>query len=87
MASGKKLYRSTSNKMIAGVCAGIADYFDIDPAFVRIGWVVLTIAAIWFGVLIYLVLALFLPEAQYLPPHLHAENNSTTKPNQTPETK
>ena len=29
--NGKKLYRNTENKMLAGVCSGIADYFDIDP--------------------------------------------------------
>ena len=37
--NGKKLYRNTENKMLAGVCSGIADYFDIDPTLVRLGWV------------------------------------------------
>ena len=32
----KKLYRSTNNKMISGVCAGIADFFGIDPTIVRV---------------------------------------------------
>lgn len=32
----KKLYRSRTNKMIAGVCAGLADYFEIDPTWVRL---------------------------------------------------
>ncbi len=32
----KKLYRSTKDKKIAGVCAGLADYFDIDPTIVRL---------------------------------------------------
>jgi len=32
----KKLYRSQSNKMIAGVCGGIADYFEIDPTLIRL---------------------------------------------------
>ena len=35
----KKLYKSSKNKMIDGVCAGIAEYFNIDPTLVRIGLV------------------------------------------------
>ena len=33
----KRLYRSTRNKMICGVCGGIAEYFNIDPTLVRLG--------------------------------------------------
>ena len=36
----KKLYKSETNKMLAGVCGGIAEYFNIDPTLVRLGWVV-----------------------------------------------
>ena len=36
----KKLYKSNDNKMIDGVCAGIAEYFGIDPTLIRLGWVV-----------------------------------------------
>ena len=32
--NGKKLYRSESNRMLCGVCAGIAEYFDLDPTFI-----------------------------------------------------
>ena len=35
----KKLYKSNTNRMINGVCGGIAEYFDIDPTLVRLGWV------------------------------------------------
>ena len=38
---GKKLYRSRENAMLAGVCGGIGEYFDIDPTLVRLAWVVL----------------------------------------------
>ena len=38
----KKLYRSETNKMIAGVCGGIAEYFDIDATLVRLGFAVFT---------------------------------------------
>ena len=59
--NGKKLYRNTENKMLAGVCSGIADYFDIDPTLVRLGWV-LFCALGGSGVLAYIVAALVIPE-------------------------
>ena len=34
----KRLYRSETNQMLCGVCAGIAEYFDLDPTLVRLGW-------------------------------------------------
>lgn len=36
----KRLYKSDTQKMVDGVCGGIAEYFDIDPTLVRLGWVV-----------------------------------------------
>jgi phage shock protein C len=51
----KRLTRSRSDRMIAGVCGGLAEYFGIDPALVRILFVVLAIAG-GHGVLIYLIL-------------------------------
>ena len=59
--NGKKLYRNTENKMLAGVCSGIADYFDINPTLVRLGWV-LFCALGGSGVLAYIVAALVIPE-------------------------
>ncbi len=38
----KRLYRSRTEKMIAGVCGGLAEYFDIDPTIIRILWVLIT---------------------------------------------
>jgi len=57
----KRLTRSTVNRMIAGVCAGIAEYFGIDPTVVRIGWVVFCLLG-GSGVLAYLVCAILMPE-------------------------
>lgn len=37
--SNKRLYKSTVNCMLCGVCGGIAEYFDIDPTLVRLAWV------------------------------------------------
>jgi phage shock protein C len=62
MNTAKRLYRSRSNRTIAGVCAGIADYFGWDPTLVRIGWIVLTFFG-GSGILIYFVLWLVVPEA------------------------
>ncbi|HEX9829774.1 MAG TPA: PspC domain-containing protein, partial [Bacteroidota bacterium] len=39
----KRLYRSRTNKVIAGVCGGVAEYLDMDPTLVRIVWVLFTI--------------------------------------------
>ena len=56
----KKLYKSETNKMLAGVCGGIAEYFNIDPTLVRLGWVVFC-ALGGSGVLAYIVAALIIP--------------------------
>lgn len=61
MDERKRLYKSRNNKMICGVCAGIADYFDIDPSIVRVLWAVLALAA-GTGVLAYIACAIILPE-------------------------
>ena len=40
--NGKKLYKSRDNRMISGVCAGIAEYFNMDPTIIRLAWVLWT---------------------------------------------
>ncbi len=59
----RKLYRDTKNRKICGVCAGVAAFFGIDATWVRLGWALLSI---WWGtgILIYLIAALVIPEAQ-----------------------
>ena len=61
MDERKRLYKSRNNKMICGVCAGIADYFNIDPSIVRVLCAVLALAA-GTGVLAYIACAIILPE-------------------------
>lgn len=61
MDERKRLYKSRNNKMICGVRAGIADYFNIDPSIVRVLWAVLALAA-GTGVLAYIACAIILPE-------------------------
>ncbi|MCL2110471.1 PspC domain-containing protein [Microgenomates group bacterium] len=57
----KKLYRSNSNRMIAGVCGGIGEYFDIDPTIIRLGWVLLTFFG-GSGLIAYIVCAIVIPK-------------------------
>ncbi|OIO26216.1 hypothetical protein AUJ14_02345 [Candidatus Micrarchaeota archaeon CG1_02_55_22] len=59
--AGKRLYRSSSDKMLGGVCGGIAEYFSVDPTLVRVLWVVLSLAY-GMGVLLYLLLWLLVPK-------------------------
>ena len=56
----KKLYKSSKNKMLDGVCAGIAEYFNIDPTLVRVGAVVVT-ALGGAGILAYIIAAIVMP--------------------------
>ena len=56
----KKLYRSTTNKTIAGVCAGLAEYLNIDPTIVRVIWALVGLSG--GGVIAYLICALIIPE-------------------------
>ena len=59
----KKMVRSTNNRKFLGVCAGIADYFDVDPTMVRLVTALLCLA--WgTGLLAYLVAALVLPKGE-----------------------
>jgi phage shock protein C len=57
----KKLTRSTKNKMIGGVCAGVADYFNVDPTIVRVIYVLL-IFLFGTGILLYLILWIIMPK-------------------------
>lgn len=57
----KKLVRSTTDKMIAGVCAGVANYFNIDVVLVRILFVLFALAG-GPGVLAYIILWIVMPE-------------------------
>ena len=58
----KRLTRSTADRKLAGVCAGLAEYFDTDPTLIRIGWVVFCLLG-GSGVLAYLICAILMPEA------------------------
>jgi phage shock protein C len=55
----KKLYRSTSNKMLGGVCGGIGEYLDVDPTIIRILWILFGLTG--FGVLAYILAWIVMP--------------------------
>lgn len=59
----KKLFRSTENRMICGVCGGIAEYFNVDPTLIRLGWVLLAICSFGTGLLAYFIAAIIMPDA------------------------
>lgn len=57
----KRLYKSNSDKMVAGVCGGIAAYFEIDPTLVRLIWVLFCVAG-GSGLLAYIIAAIIIPQ-------------------------
>ena len=56
----KRLYKSNTDKKIAGVCAGIAEYINVDPTVVRLLWVLATLF-VGAGILAYIIAALVMP--------------------------
>lgn len=62
----KKLQRNEQDKMLAGVCAGLADYFDVDVTWIRIAFVVAVLAG-FSGVLAYIILWIAVPAKPYYP--------------------
>ena len=62
----KRLYKSNNEKILVGVCGGIADYFDIDPTLVRLLWVILLMMG-GSGILAYIIAAIIIPnEPEYI---------------------
>ena len=62
--SARRLTRSSRHKMIAGVCGGIAEYFELDPTVVRVAYVLISIVSVAFpGILAYIILMFVMPPA------------------------
>ena len=68
MEEPKRLYRSDRDKMIGGVCGGIAEYFELDPTLVRLGYIVLSVFTVFSGVLAYFILWIVVPQRKRLMP-------------------
>jgi len=63
MNEPKKLYRSRNNRMISGVCAGLAEFANIDPTLVRVGFVAGAFLGLGSFVIIYFIMMIVVPEA------------------------
>jgi phage shock protein PspC (stress-responsive transcriptional regulator) len=85
-----KLYRSKSDRMIGGVCAGLGAHFNVDPTLVRVAFVIMTFAH-GSGLLAYLVLWILVPErpwtAQFQQQHVTAQEAVPVEPEQMRRTK
>jgi phage shock protein C len=63
----KRLQRSRTEKMIGGVCGGLAEYFNVDPTIVRILWVLITLLG-GAGIILYVILWVIMPLERPGPP-------------------
>ena len=61
----KKLKRSATNSMLAGVCGGIGEYFNIDATLIRLAWVLFSCLG-GSGVLAYIIAAIIIPKDEYV---------------------
>lgn len=62
--NNRKLTRS-NDRMIAGVCAGLAEYFGFDTTLVRVAYALLTVFTAFSGVIVYLILMIIMPERRW----------------------
>ena len=62
--NNRKLTRS-NDRMIAGVCAGLAEYFGFDTTLVRVAYALLTVLTAFSGVIVYLILMIVMPERRW----------------------
>ncbi len=57
----KRLYKSSTDKKVCGVCGGIANYFDVDPTVIRLIWVIFTLVG-GSGLIAYIIAAIIMPD-------------------------
>ncbi len=75
----KKLYKARTERMIDGVCGGVAKYFNLDPTLVRIAWVLLTFLG-GSGIILYIVAMVVMPKEPYVIPDYAAEHTPSGVP-------
>ena len=68
MAYTKRLYKSSEDKVLSGVAGGMAEYFEIDPVFVRLGWFASVFVTGGISILIYIVMVIVVPRGEYAAP-------------------
>ena len=62
MAYTRRLYKSSDDKIISGVSGGMAEYFEIDPVFIRLGWTASVFLTGGISILVYIVMVLVVPK-------------------------
>ncbi|HBI56550.1 MAG TPA: PspC domain-containing protein [Firmicutes bacterium] len=58
----KRLYRSEKNRLVAGVCGGLGQYFAVDPVLIRLAFALLMVFKFWLGLIAYILAAILIPE-------------------------
>jgi len=58
----KKLYKIEEGKKLDGVCGGLAEYFNVDPTLIRLGWALVTLCTVGLGIIGYIVCAVIMPK-------------------------
>jgi phage shock protein C len=64
----KRLYRSRTDKMFAGVCGGLGQYLGMDPTLIRLIFALLAVIGVGSSIIVYLILMLVVPLAPETPP-------------------
>lgn len=82
--NNKKLYKSTENRVLCGVCGGFGEYFNLDPVVVRIILVILSVLG-FSGVLVYIIAALVMPEKPADPVQTYQNTYQQPKTEPAPE--
>lgn len=59
----KRLFRSRNQRVIAGVCGGLAEYFNLDPTWVRLAFILLTLLGVGIFIIVYLIFWMIVPLA------------------------
>lgn len=70
--NGRKLYKIEHGKKVAGVCAGIAKFLNIDVTIIRLAWVLFTLAG-GCGLIAYIIAALVMPNEEDVIPYVNEE--------------
>ena len=76
--NGKKLYRKTSDKMLMGVCSGLAEYFNVDKTIIRLAWVLISffLGAGLGGIIIYIIAGIIIPDENSVQPPFDGGNGN-----------
>ncbi|AZJ31934.1 phage shock protein C (PspC) family protein [Tenacibaculum mesophilum] len=74
--SNKKMFRDGDDKFLGGVCSGLGHYFNIDVVWIRLAFLILTLAGFGFGIIGYIILWVILPEAKTTSEKLQMEGEA-----------